>query len=253
GWDFAEIAAAWWLLHFRRARMTVLRRANLIVDAERNANLLAQNRAKRAPIRALRDGAGDVAPCHWMIAAGRAGWPQRLKRGDRFRAGWRIEPQIRIDGLQEARHAGLMRKRLADGHTILAVNAERGPQPRNRCVIIQRAPISEQSHHQRADALAGRIHGHDRVFDPRPRLLTIGPAAPEIDDHFAITDRGKARAHFLSEANVECIAHALETRRDIAFRHHAISKWRARGHVTGSSSNACASGNSKSSLSAAIE
>ena len=84
-----------------------------------------------------------------------------------------------------------MAHQLSDGDVRLAVLGKFRPVFRYRRVKIELAAIGDQQSGQCGHRLGRRIDIDDRVGFPGPGFFLVGPAAPDIDDRFAVNRGAK--------------------------------------------------------------
>ena len=103
---------------------------------------------------------------------------------------------------------------VADQDVLLARLRELGPVRGHGSVEVELAPVVEHEGAQERHRLGRRPDVGDGVALPGPRLVLVGPAAPDVDDRLAVHEDGDGRAEVF--APVELVgqrrAHGLEAR-----------------------------------------
>ncbi len=170
-----------------------------------------------------------------MVAGRGSGRPQRGHGGEPAGDRIPVEPQLRIDGIDEGGQAVLVRQALLDGDPGLSGGGELRPDVRDALAVGEPALAHQPGHHQGGDRLGGREHRRQGVRAERAGHGAVGEARHQVDHHLAVEGGAEPRAQLpaLGEIGGEGVADGREPpvadAADLHRRHQARRSMRTLG------------------------
>jgi hypothetical protein len=112
-----------------------------------------------------------------------------------------------------------MREQLADGYVLFAGLREFRPVTRDLVFVSAKASVDGDRETGRRDAFGRRPDIDERVGLPRPLAVGIAMTAPQIDDQFAVHQKGNRRADLIVvlEVSAKGVPKALEAGSTLSF------------------------------------
>jgi hypothetical protein len=160
-----------------------------------------------------------------VVAVLGSGRPRRPLRGDRRHDRVPREDLVERERGVDRRHARAMAERPAERDVALSLGGELRPVRGDRRIEVEQPSLDETQRAGGRDALGRREHERRRVFRPRPLLVAVRQAAPQVDDHAAarVDAAGGADVGSGGEILGERVANPGEARIDAALD---ASQWR---------------------------
>ena len=188
--------------HGRHRRQRIGRRADGAfadhVGADPAGDLFGEEPSEAGPADPPHHFTDEPAERHAVVAVPGPGLPGRHAGGHALGEGDRVGPagavpRQEVVGSGQTDGTGLVAEQLAHRRALFAGTAELGPVPGHPRVQVEVAPVLEDMRAHRRQAF-GR--GHDdgpRLGLPGPSVRSGGPA-PDVDDAFAVDERGEGAA-----------------------------------------------------------
>ena len=185
-------------------------------DEEIRIERLGHLAGEPAPDALARDAADDltdeVTLRHRVIARCGARLPPRCLLGQPCDAELPVGQVLGGQGLLPTAQAGGVPHDVAHLNALLAVGAELGPIVGDGRVEVELLTVVQHEGDEERHGLGGGPDVGERVAFPRPRLVLVGPAAPDVDHRLAVEEDGNGGAEVGSAVELigECPADSVE-------------------------------------------